>query len=275
MLINGIQSTTIKATDRGLAYGDGLFSTLKVELGKVQLWDFHLQRLQLGAQRLFFPDVNWAALENEVELLAETLIDKPQAVLKIILTRGTGGRGYSSHGCNEPLRILSVHDFPGFYKQWQSEGIALILCQQRLAINPSLAGLKTLNRLEQVLIKHELEIHQAVEGIVCDSDGFVIEACTANVFVYLNQQWLTPKLDRSGVKGVKRRQVIELAKQANIIIKEVKLTVDNLMNADVVCLTNALMDLVPVKQFQSHCYDQSAFLYIDRLRELLRKGDVQ
>jgi 4-amino-4-deoxychorismate lyase len=167
------------------------------------------------------------------------------------------------------LRILSCHDFPSFYKQWQDEGIKLILCQQKLAINPQLAGLKTLNRLEQVLIKHELEMHQAVEGIVCDTNGFVIEACTANVFVYLDNQWLTPKLDGSGVRGVKRRQVIESAKQAGVGISEVNLTVDNLLNAQAGCLTNAVMGLVPVKQFQLHGYSPSAFALIAQLRAVL------
>ena len=272
MLINGIQSTTIAASDRGLAYGDGLFSTIKVEWGKVQLWAFHLQRLQLGAQRLFFPDVDWVALGEEVELLAQTLNDKPQTVIKIILTRGSGGRGYSVKGCVKPLRILSTHDFPEFYSQWQNEGINVILCQQKLAINPQLAGLKTLNRLEQVLIKHELENNLAVEGIVCDVNGWVIEACTANLFIYLDNKWLTPKLDNSGVKGVKRRQVIESAKQAGITISEINISVNDLLNAQAVCLTNALMGIVPVKQFQSHCYPQSSFSLIHKLQALLEKG---
>ena len=272
MLINGIQSTTVAATDRGLAYGDGLFSTIKVEWGRVQLWDFHLQRLQLGAKRLFFPEVDWTLLTDEVQSLAEALNDKPQAVIKIILTRGSGGRGYSSKGCVEPLRILSCHDFPSFYKQWQDEGIKVILCQQKLAINPQLAGLKTLNRLEQVLIKHELEMSQAVEGIVCDNNGFVIEACTANIFIYLDNQWLTPKLDACGVAGVKRRQVMEAASQAGITISEVDITVDELLKAQALCLTNALMGLVPVKQFQSHIYPKSGFSSIHQLQALLAEG---
>ena len=272
MLINGTESTTVAATDRGLAYGDGLFSTIKVERGKVQLWDFHLQRLQLGAQRLFFPDMDWSLLTDEVQSLAKTLTDKPEAVIKIILTRGSGGRGYSSKGCVEPLRILSSHDFPEFYKQWQNEGIKVILCQQKLATNPQLAGLKTLNRLEQVLIKHELEMQQAVEGIVCDSNGFVVETCTANIFIYLDNQWLTPKLDACGVAGVKRRQVMEAAKQAGITVSEVNLTVDDLLKAQALCLTNALMGIVPVKQFQSHIYPQSGFFFIHRLQDLLAEG---
>jgi 4-amino-4-deoxychorismate lyase len=275
MLINGIQSTTVAATDRGLAYGDGLFSTIKVEWGEVQLWDFHLQRLQLGAQRLFFPEVEWFLLNKDVHLLAETLREKPQAVIKVILTRGSGGRGYSSKGCVEPLRILSSHDFPVFYKQWQDEGIKVILCQQRLAVNPQLAGLKTLNRLEQVLIKHELEMQQAVEGIVCDSSGLVVEACTANIFIYLDNRWLTPKLDGCGVAGVKRRQVMESARQADLTIIEADITVDDLLHAQAVCLSNALMGLVPVKQFQLHCYPKEGFSLIHNLQAMLVAGSAK
>jgi 4-amino-4-deoxychorismate lyase len=207
-----------------------------------------------------------------VQSLADTLADKPDAVIKIILTRGSGGRGYSSKGCTLPLRILSSHDFPEFYKQWQDDGIKVILCRQQLAINPQLAGLKTLNRLEQVLIKHELEQQQAVEGIVCDTKGLVTEACTANVFIYLDNRWLTPKLDGCGVAGVKRRQVMESAAQAGITICEAEITVDELLNAQAVCLTNALIGIVPVKQFQSHIYPQSSFSLIRRLQSMLTEG---
>lgn len=272
MLINGIETTTIAASDRGLSYGDGLFSTIKVESGKVRLWNYHLQRLQLGAQRLFFPDIDWHLLSAEVHELAQRLSASPQAVIKVILTRGTGGRGYSTNGCDAPSRIVSSHAFPDFYQEWK-KGINIILCQQRLAINSQLAGLKTLNRLEQVLIKHELEGQQAVEGIVCDNDGYVIEACSANVFIYLDNQWLTPKLDCCGVAGVKRRQVMESAKKAGIAITEARIKPADLFNAQALCLTNALMGLVPVKQLQSHCYPLSGFIFIQTLHSLLQEGE--
>ena len=271
MLINGKKSNKIAATDRGLAYGDGLFSTIKVESGQLCLWAFHLQRLQLGAKRLFFPDIDWCVLTNEVELLAASLADKSNAVIKVIITRGSGGRGYSIQGCSEPLRILSDHDYPHFYRQWQSEGIDVIQCQQTLSINPQLAGLKTLNRLEQVLIKCELERHHALEGIVCDTDGNVIEACTANVFLYLNKQWVTPQLDGCGVKGVKRRQVMESALKANISMIEKQVSIDDLFNADAVFVTNALMGIVPIKKFQAHHYSSDSFLLIDQIKKVLIK----
>ncbi|WP_028862152.1 aminodeoxychorismate lyase [Psychromonas aquimarina] len=274
MLINGINSTTIDAADRGLAYGDGLFSTIKVEYGRVQLWDYHLHRLQLGAQKLFFPKVDWALLSAEVKQLAVTISDKPQAVIKVILTRGCGGRGYSSQGCDSALRILSAGAYPAFYQQWQVEGIKVIQCEHKLAVNHHLAGLKTLNRLEQVFIKHELESRGALEGIVCDNDGYVIEACSANIFFYLDDQWQTPKLDGSGVAGVKRRQIMEAAEKAGVSVREVRIKADALFNAQAVCLTNALMGIVPVKQYQSHVYNQGGFSLIKQLQLLLEDGDL-
>ncbi|ABM02931.1 aminodeoxychorismate lyase apoprotein [Psychromonas ingrahamii 37] len=274
MLINGTESTTIAADDRGLAYGDGLFSTIKVERGIVQLWDYHLQRLQLGAKKLFFPEVDWLLLSSELHYLAKTVAEQPFAVIKVMLTRGSGGRGYSIQGCSSPQRILSVHPYPVFYQQWQRDGLKVIQCRQKLAINRQLAGLKTLNRLEQILIKHELEAQDAFEGIVCDNDGHVIEACSANLFLKLKNHWVTPKLDGSGIAGVKRRQIMELSAKAGQPIREMKITINDLLNAQAVCLSNALMGIVPVIQYQSHCYPESSLLHIQKLQSLVEKGEV-
>lgn len=269
MLINGIESQQIDASDRGLAYGDGLFSTIKVEFGVVCLWDFHLQRLQSGAKRLFFPKINWPLVTSEVLALGEKLANKKHAVIKVIITRGSGGRGYSVHGCDFPVRIINDFDWPEIYQQWQELGIDVVHCSQTLSSNKQLAGLKTLNRLEQVLIKHELEEKQALEGIVCDQQGVVIEACSANIFIYLNGKWVTPKLEYCGVAGVKRRQVIEDAEKAGILITEVNLNVEELLKAEAIFLTNSLFDIVPVRRLQEHLYGSSALILIQKLKSQL------
>ncbi|WP_022942685.1 aminodeoxychorismate lyase [Psychromonas hadalis] len=270
MLINGIESDKISAIDRGLAYGDGLFSTMKVEYGQVQLWDFHLQRLQLGVKKLFFPAVNWSQLSAEVLHVAKTVAHEKQSVIKIILTRGSGGRGYSTQGCDSPQRIISTSAYPDFYKQWQEQGIKLILCESQLGSNSQLAGLKTLNRLEQVLIKKELENKQATEGIVCDNQGVVIETCSANLFIYLDNVWQTPLLDRCGVAGVQRRQVMLLAKKAGIEVVETELHINALKRAKALCLTNALMGIVPVNQYQQQVFEPSL---CRSLQSLIKQGN--
>ena len=272
MLINGIQSDHIDATDRGLAYGDGLFSTMLVQYGQVELWSYHLQRLQLGAQKLLFPEINWQQLSDEVELIAKSVADKEEYVIKVIITRGSGGRGYSIEGCSSALRIISTAIYPAFYHQWQQQGIELILCESTLSSNTMLAGIKTLNRLEQVLIKNELERKNALEGVVCNDDGYVIEGCTANLFIYLNGCWQTPKLNQCGVAGVQRRNVIECANKAGIDIIETDIHKNELLEAQAIFLTNALMGLVPVKQYLSRKFDIIACEHYQTLLSLTSLG---
>jgi 4-amino-4-deoxychorismate lyase len=256
MLINGQKTTKIDARDRAIAYGDGLFSTIKVENGVVSLWALHLKRLQKGTDKLFFPDVDWKLLEAEVIALALTVAKKRQAVLKVILSRGIGGRGYSTLGCDSVVRILSLHDFPTVYPQWQAEGIDLIACDHLLSNNKQLAGLKTLNRLEQILIKQEIESKDALDGIVCDQNGYAIEACAANIFIYKDDAWLTPKLDTAGVEGVMREAILQAARKRNIKIEEVHLYPQDILKAETLCLTNSLMGIIPVNRYQAQCYDK-------------------
>lgn len=268
MLINGINNNTVNATDRGLAYGDGLFSTIKVESGSIIDWPLHLARLQEGVERLFFPECDWLLLEQEIVMLAKTTSHQTNAVLKVILTRGSGGRGYSAQGCEEILRILSLSEFPEHYFNWQQHGIAIVQCQSQLGRNKQLAGLKSLARLEQVFIKQELSTLNALEGLVCDEFGHVIEACSANVFIYLDGQWITPILDFCGVAGVMRAHIIQ-HKQIEVIVKTISLA--DVERASCLFLTNALMGIVPVKQYQDKIYSTQQLQRIVELQTLLKQ----
>jgi 4-amino-4-deoxychorismate lyase len=268
MLINGLNNNTVDALDRGLAYGDGLFSTIKVEQGKVIDWPLHLARLQLGAERLFFPECDWLLLEQEVMNLSQQVATKDHAVLKVMLTRGTGGRGYSAQGCEQVQRILNVSDFPVHYLTWQQEGIAIVQCQSQLGRNKQLAGLKSLARLEQVLIKQELSSLNALEGLVCDEFGHVIEACSANLFIYLNGQWLTPILDYCGVAGVMRARILQ---HPMIEAREAQITLEDVNQASCLFLSNALMGIVPVKQYQEKIYSTQQLQPITELQIILKQ----
>jgi len=268
MIINGRVTNNVDAADRGLAYGDGLFSTIKVESGVMQDWPLHLQRFKTGAERLFFPVIDWGLLEKEAVELAQQCEHQAQVVLKIIITRGSGGRGYSCDGCDQPVRILSLSVFPDSYLKWQKEGIKLAQCQTLLSRNKQLAGLKSLARLEQVLIKQELKQLQADEGIVCDEFGHVIEGCSANLFLYLDGQWVTPKLNFSGVAGVMRARIMQ---HPNIQVIEKEVTLADVNHATCLCLTNALMGIVPVKQYQGIQYSPQQRQQVALLQAMLIK----
>ena len=153
-LINGAESETLAVNDRSVQFGDGCFTTARIFRGRVQLLSAHLARLQKACEQLFIPYDDWALLAHEMAHLAQPHQD---GVLKVIITRGAGGRGYSAAGCVNPVRILSVSPWPEHYLRWREEGISVTLSPVRLGRNPSLAGLKHLNRLEQVLIRSHLE----------------------------------------------------------------------------------------------------------------------
>ena len=274
MLVNGKVTTSIDINNRGLAYGDGVFSTIKVEFGKIQLWQFHLDRLKKSAEKLHLTDIDWTLLSQEIHTFSIQFTQKADVVIKLILTRGSGGRGYSINGCDTVDRIITAHKFPQQYKQWQGQGIALIQCEYQLPINKYLAGLKTLNRLDQVLIKQEIEAKKAIDGIVCDQQGNVIETCSANVFLHKNGSWYTPCLDSSGVAGVKRQEILDQARKQGLNIIETQIKQVDLLAADALCITNALMNIVPITGYNDHIYPVTHRGVIAQLKKLISKDQI-
>ncbi|WP_404838477.1 aminodeoxychorismate lyase [Aeromonas media] len=264
MLINGIPTEAVSARDRGLAYGDGHFTTMLVKQGAVVWWPAHLARLQHACARLGFAELPWETLAAEVAQLAA---GQTQAVAKIVLTRGSGGRGYDGAGCNTPTRIVSLSPYPDHYLGWQQNGIAALVCQQQLGDAPMLAGLKTLGRLEQVLLKSELAARGGVEGIVLNSRGFLVEGVSANLFWRRGKTVFTPDLTRAGIDGIMRKRVIMMLKQMGIELRVVEAPLESLWQAEEVWLTNTLMGIVPVTSIGDVHYPSPVL--IRRLQERL------
>lgn len=220
--------------DRGLAYGDGLFETMRAHRGGVHWWNAHWRRLQRGARVLdiALPD------EDRVHGEVDALLDGADGVLKLILTRGAGGRGYAPPEPATPHWILSVHPLP---PASPAEGLTLRWCETRLALQPALAGIKHCNRLEQVLARAEWRDAQTHEGLMRSSEGDVVSATAANVFVLHEGRWTTPEIDRCGVAGVCREWAI-----GALDAREARLAVTDVEAADAVFLCNAARGILPV-----------------------------
>lgn len=251
-LINGELGETVSVQDRGLHYGDGLFETIAVESGKPLLLQQHLQRLRRGGQRLGI-EIDDAVLTMEAEQLA-TGIDK--GVIKILLTRGVSGRGYAFKATQPITRIVMLTPWPDMSSHYHDVGISLCKCQTVLNQQPALAGIKHLNRLEQVLARNEWsELYQ--EGVMCDQDGNVIEGTMSNIFIVNHGELLTPMLDRCGVNGIMRQVVIECARDQGIPLKEDRFGLDSLESANGVFVTNSLIGVWPVKIFVDINYNEN------------------
>lgn len=263
--INGTEQSSLAADDRGIQYGDGCFTTARIQQGQVALLDKHLARLRHACGALFIPFIEWTILEQEMIALAE---EQHEGVLKVIITRGSGGRGYSTSGCQMPARILSVSSLPTHYPRWRQEGIALSLSPIRLGRNPALAGLKHLNRLEQVLVRRHLEQTSADEALVLDSDGWVTECCAANILWRAGDTVFTPRLDYAGVNGIMRQRCLELLAKSRYSVVEVSAGADAVRRADEVLLCNSLMPVVPVSTFDEVSYlSRALFSYLAPLCE--------
>jgi 4-amino-4-deoxychorismate lyase len=221
--------------DRGLAYGDGVFETVLVHAQRAVWWPQHCERLVRGAARLGIALPERAWLDQAVADLL--VLAPPRAVLKLVYTRGAGGRGYAAPDASEPSLVLSLHPAPP-----PSAPLALRWCQTRLAIQPALAGIKHLNRLEQVLARAEWRDDSAQEGLMLDGEGRVACATAANVFARCQGRWLTPALTRCGVAGIARDWVLA----QDIGAEPAELSPAQLETAEALFLCNAVRGILPV-----------------------------
>ncbi|MCU1729093.1 aminodeoxychorismate lyase [Pseudomonas sp. 7P_10.2_Bac1] len=231
--------------DRGLAYGDGLFETIAVRAGQPLLLDLHLQRLAQGCSRLAIA-ADHALIRSELLAYAHAM---GEGVLKFILTRGDSLRGYSASPEAQPRRILQASPAAAYPLAYASEGVQLFDCATRLAEQPLLAGLKHLNRLEQVLARAEWQDPAYAEGLMRDTSGRVIEGVFSNLFLVCDGVLVTADLQRCGVAGVMRAALLAHAEQHAIpcLITDISLT--QLQQADEVFLCNSVYGIWPVRAF--------------------------
>ncbi|WP_439134754.1 aminodeoxychorismate lyase [Pseudomaricurvus sp.] len=250
--VNGRLGGGVSVTDRGLAFGDGVFETLRVRHSAIPLWPYHRDRLLAGCQRLAI-DVDVHQVEHWVDELLKHHDATVDGVVKIIVTRGAGGRGYAIDKSLIPTIVCSLH--PGAPQAGPS--MSLYLCQQRLSRNPLLAGIKHLNRLENVLLKAECQNAGFEDGLVLD-DQFVIEAVSSNVFFERDDELFTPALTRCGVEGVMRRFILEeLAPELGVKVNVKDITVDELNGFSAMFCSNSVRGIVPVASLKGPSFDRS------------------
>jgi 4-amino-4-deoxychorismate lyase len=246
MLVNGEQRDTIAIMDRGFQYGDGLFETIEVRQNTPIFLEQHLQRLNTDSQRLHFPKLDLDLLHSEIKMVCQNAGD---AVFKIIITRGSGGRGYRQPDVIQPTRILSLHPFPDYPQSYYADGIMARICDTRLGLNPTLAGMKHLNRLEQVMARAEWNDVAIQEGIMLDFDSRVIEGTMTNLFYVKNGELFTASLNLCGIAGILRGWIFE---QMSVI--EHTFFMDDVLSADEIFVCNSVIGIWGVRQIENQLF---------------------
>lgn len=246
--IDGVAGTTVPADDRGLQYGDGVFETILVRNGVPRFLDAHLARLTTGLARLGIGFLAVQELRAEIDRC--TALAPPLAIIKVIVTRGSAQlRGYAPVGGSTARRIVTL--WPTAAMDSPNAGVALGIARTRTAISPALAGLKHLNRLENVLAAGEIAAG-AFDALMLDAADQVISGASCNVFIANAGRLSTPRLDRAGVAGVLRGIVLREAGLLGIATEVRELTLEDVTHADEVFVTNARIGVVPVTRVGEH-----------------------
>lgn len=267
MIINGLPGDSINASDRGLMYGDGVFRTLQIRQGKPLLWQQHYSKLQHDCRVLGITCPSIQLLTAELEQLAQS---RPDAVAKIVITRGPATRGYAPAANPQITRIVSVSSFPAYSDAYATQGINVHICKLRLGHQPRLAGIKHLNRLENVLAAAEWNDPNIAEGILLDEDGHVISGTRSNLFLVRGDKLYTPDLSRCGVAGLQRDRVIDYARERRIVCKVTDLSLDDLLSADEIFVVNSVIGLWPVREL--HRFSGKHFPVSLQIQDWLNNG---
>lgn len=245
IIVNGSIADTIPVMDRGLMYGDGVFRTLRVREGRPELWPRQYAKLAADCAALDILCPASATLEREMR---ESLRHEPDCVLKIVVSRGEGGRGYGAPSSVHPSRVLVTAPLPEYPATYATEGVRLHVCDIRMCHQPRLAGIKHLNRLENVLARMEWSDSDIPEGLMLDADGNVIEGTMSNVFLRKENHLITPDLSQCGVAGLQRDRIMEAAQDLGLTVEVRRLSLRTLLEADEVLVCNTVIGIWPVRE---------------------------
>jgi 4-amino-4-deoxychorismate lyase len=245
ILVNGEVADQIPVNDRGFQYGDGLFETIEISEGRPLFLEQHLQRLRAGCSSLKIPCFSDKELTDDIHRVSH---QAKNAVLKIIVTRGIGGRGYRQPMVLQATRVVSLHPFPDYPFSFAKQGVNARFCTTRLGLNPAIAGIKHLNRLEQVMARAEWDDPEVQEGIMLDITDNVIEGTMTNLMYVKNETVNTDTLQSAGVKGVMRELIKNLIDEHHLTLVEHSYRKETLLAAEEVFVCNSIIGIWPIKK---------------------------
>jgi 4-amino-4-deoxychorismate lyase len=264
-LVNGHPASAITIHDRGFLYGDGVFRTLRVSECEPLWWTDQIEKLEADAARLAIPVPTRSAWERDI---ADALARSPsECVLRLVLTRGEGQRGYRVPARPSPTRVVTVGPLPEALDQVTRHGARLRVCALRLAQQPSLAGVKHLNRIENVLARMEWNDPQTHEGLLLDASDRVISGVSSNLFIVRRGEVITPGLSRCGVAGVARDRLMRCAQDLKIPVRVADIDLADVTSAEEVMLTNSLIKVWRVERLGGRSWSRAVLS--DQLRERL------
>ena len=235
-LKNAQPISEISLLDRAFHYGDGCFSTARVFNNNIELFQRHIFRLQQACHCLSL-QADLRYIEESINYLI-TRLHILNGTLKIVISRGDGQRGYSLP--DQPADVWVMY-YPAVLQEHRYIEIQGGVAHQRLGLSmPNLVGLKSLNRLEQVMLKHEVDQQQWDEALVLDVTGQIVEGVSSNCFIRINNQWITPELRYNGVHGVMRAEILARMQASNVHCEQRSISENEISQIESLFFCNAL-----------------------------------
>lgn len=263
-LVDGVATTSLPLDNRGLAYGDGIFRTMRLWRGDVANFGWHYRKLAADCDAIKLACPSAESLRADIATLGIK-----DCVLKWMVVRGSGTRGYSPHGAHGAVGISLAFALPDYPARYYVEGVRVRTCDFRLAHQPALAGVKHLNRLENVLARGEWNDPDIAEGLLFDHHDALIGGTMSNVFVLHGRRLVTPPLDQAGVAGVTRARILAAASALDAEVSVASLSRQSLATADALFVCNSVIGIWPVRMLDQQCFAPHP-LYL-QLRDLVMK----
>lgn len=238
-------SDVVPVTDRGLAYGDGVFRTVAFVDGRLRHWNSQYAKLAADCARLGLDCADPADFLDDIQ--AAVADRAARSAVKLIVTRGPGERGYRLPRERRATRIVIPSPWPDYPGHYADDGVEVFACNTRLATQPALAGIKHLNRLENVLARAEWSDDAYAEGLMRDEAGRLIAGTMSNVFIVKGRVLYTPALTRCGIAGVTRQLIIDGATRAGVTVRLTDITWQRALEADEMLLVNSLIGVWRVR----------------------------
>jgi 4-amino-4-deoxychorismate lyase len=267
--IDGIEGNSVPVDDRGLQYGDGIFETILVRDGVPRFLALHRERLRRGLTQLNIQFLASQALAEEIA--RASALAPPLAILKIIITGGSARRGYKRPENAVARRIMSLWPTTPMPAEILANGVILNVTRLRLPEPSPFAGLKHLNRLENVMAA-DYAGGPIVDALMLDTSERLVSCTNGNVFLVKGGEVLTPRVDRVGVNGIMRQVVMREAPRLGIEVSEKDLTLDDLSSADGIFITNVRIGVVPVQRVREHVFGMTEIA--TRLRNTIEPLDA-
>jgi 4-amino-4-deoxychorismate lyase len=251
ILVNGAATDRVVVTDRGLAYGDGVFRTILVTDGRAHNWRFQIRKLAHDCAALALPCPAEAVLSKE---LMRASAEQRECIVKVIVTRGRAERGYAPPQDPMPTRVVIASPRLRYPQEFVRGGVRVHVCRTRLAAQPRLAGIKHLNRLENVLARSEWSDPAVAEGLMLDTEGNVVGGTMTNLLMVDENGLVTPELSKCGVAGVTRERILAAATRHGVTCRVEPLSLDRVLGARELILVNSVIGAWAVRDIEGRTF---------------------